>query len=49
MQATSARLVRQRNMANLRSDRRNADFLQVLIDRYEAYKSRPKKAMLLSR
>ena len=35
MQATSARFVRLRNMANVRSGRTNADFLQVLMDRYE--------------
>ena len=35
MQATSARFVRLRNMANLRSGRTNADFLQVVMDRYE--------------
>ena len=35
MQATSARFVRLRNMANLRSGRTNAHFLQVLMDRYE--------------
>ena len=35
MQATSARFVRLRNMANLRSGRTNVDFLQVLMDRYE--------------
>ena len=35
MQATSARFVRLRNMANLRSGRTNADFLLVLMDRYE--------------
>ena len=35
MQATSARFVRLRNMANLRSGRTNADFLQVVMDWYE--------------
>ena len=35
MQATSVRFVRLRSMANLRSGRTNADFLQVLMDWYE--------------
>ena len=35
MQATSARFVRLRNMANLRSGRTNVDFLQVLMNWYE--------------
>ena len=51
MQATSARFVRLRNMANLRSGRTNADFLQVLMDRYEGkiLEKSKKKTMLLSR
>ena len=51
MQATSARFVRLRNMANLRSGRTNADFLQVLMDRYEGKtveKSKEKKTIFLS-
>lgn len=35
MQATSARFVRLRNMANLRLGRTNADFLQVVMNQYE--------------
>ena len=35
MQATSARFVELSNMVNLSSGRTNADFLQVVMDRYE--------------
>ena len=35
MQDTSARFMRLRNMANLRSGQTNADFLQVVMDRYK--------------
>ena len=33
--ATNERFIRLRNMANLRSSRTNADFLQALMDHYE--------------
>ena len=50
MQATSARFVKLRNMANARSGRTNADSFQVLMDQYErkTVEESP-KTMLLSR
>ena len=35
IRATNERFVRLRNMANLQPDRTNADFLQMLLDRYQ--------------